>query len=105
MIFFNQRIINNIKVYCLLLRLINPKEIVISAIQRKEMNLDILTVHMDLTLTELMKRKIFIIEPVRLSLKMDGQFLIYQIIGISLVPKRKIKNKNYFKLHVKKHIV
>ena len=69
------------------------------------MNLDILTVYKDLTLTELMKRKIFIIEPVRLSLKMDGQFLIYQIIGISLVPKRKIKNKNYFKLHVKKHIV
>nr|WPW47831.1 hypothetical chloroplast RF19 [Fagus crenata]WPW47913.1 hypothetical chloroplast RF19 [Fagus crenata]WPW48159.1 hypothetical chloroplast RF19 [Fagus crenata] len=86
---FNQRIINNIKVYCLLLRLINPTEIAISAIQREEMSLDILMVHKDLTLTELMKRGIFIIEPVRLSVKTDGQFLLYQIIGISLVPKRK----------------
>ncbi|TYG76230.1 hypothetical protein ES288_D03G097900v1 [Gossypium darwinii] len=40
----NQRIINNIKVYCLLLRQINPNEIVISSIQRGEMNLDILMI-------------------------------------------------------------
>jgi hypothetical protein len=86
---FNQRILNNIKVYCLLLRLINPIEIAISVIQREEMSLDILMVHKDLTHTELMKRGIFIIEPFRMSIKMDGQFLIYQIISISLVPKRK----------------
>nr|AZZ06824.1 hypothetical chloroplast RF19 [Punica granatum]QDD68527.1 hypothetical chloroplast RF19 [Punica granatum]QDD68611.1 hypothetical chloroplast RF19 [Punica granatum]QDD68695.1 hypothetical chloroplast RF19 [Punica granatum]QID57868.1 Ycf1 [Punica granatum] len=85
----NQRMINNIKVYCLLLRLINPKEIAISSIQRGEMSLDILMIQKDLTLTELMKKGIFIIEPVRLSIKNDGQFLIYQTINISLVHKSK----------------
>nr|YP_010927330.1 Ycf1 protein [Ammannia maritima]WKK46209.1 Ycf1 protein [Ammannia maritima] len=85
----NQRMINNIKVYCLLLRLINPKEIAISSIQRGEMSLDILMIQKDFTLTELMKKGILIIEPVRLSIKNDGQFLIYQTLNISLVHKSK----------------
>lgn len=94
----NQKMINNIKVYCLLLRLINPREICISAIQRGEMSLDLIPVHKDLTLTELMKMKrgIFIIEPIRLSVKNDGQFIMYQTIGISLVHKSKYQtNQRY----------
>nr|QUL61490.1 hypothetical chloroplast RF19 [Nitraria sphaerocarpa] len=92
----NQRIINNIKIYCLLLRLINPREIAISSIQRREMNPEILVIQKDLTLTELMKRGILIIEPIRLSLKNDGQFFIYQTVGISLVHKNKREiNKRY----------
>nr|YP_010928087.1 Ycf1 protein [Pleurophora saccocarpa]WKK47050.1 Ycf1 protein [Pleurophora saccocarpa] len=92
----NQRMINNIKVYCLLLRLINPKEIAISSIQRGEMRLDILMIEKDLTLTELMKKGILIIEPVRLSIKNNGQFLIYQTISISLVHKSKLPiNQRY----------
>nr|YP_784445.1 Ycf1 [Drimys granadensis]Q06GT8.1 RecName: Full=Protein TIC 214; AltName: Full=Translocon at the inner envelope membrane of chloroplasts 214; Short=AtTIC214 [Drimys granadensis]ABH88356.1 hypothetical protein RF1 [Drimys granadensis] len=85
----NQRMINNIKVYCLLLRLINPREIAISSIQRGEMRLDVMLIHKDLTLTELIKRGIFIIEPARLSIKRDGQFIMYQTIGISLIHKSK----------------
>nr|YP_009662242.1 hypothetical chloroplast RF19 [Asimitellaria formosana]QCU47354.1 hypothetical chloroplast RF19 [Asimitellaria formosana] len=85
----NQRMINNIKVYCLLLRLINPREIAISSIERGEMSLDIMLIQKDLTLTELMKKGIFIIEPVRLSVKNDGQFIMYQTISISLVHKSK----------------
>lgn len=85
----NQRMINNIKVYCLLLRLINLKEIAISSIQRGEMRLDVMLIQKDLSLTELIKRGIFIIEPVRLSIKWDEEFLIYQTIGISLVNKSK----------------
>lgn len=81
----NQRMINNIKVYCLLLRLRNPRKITISSIQRREMNLDIMLIQKNLTLTELMKRGILIIEPLRLSVKNDGQFIMYQTIGISLV--------------------
>lgn len=97
----NQRIINNIKVYCLLLRLKNPNKIVISSIQRGEMNLDILMIQKDLTLRELMKKGILIIEPVRLSVKNDGQFILYQTISISLVYKKKhqinqrYQEKNY----------
>nr|YP_009428853.1 hypothetical chloroplast RF1 [Decaisnea insignis]ARX79380.1 hypothetical chloroplast RF1 [Decaisnea insignis] len=85
----NQRIINNLKVYCLLLRLINPKEIAISSIQREEMSLDVMLIHKDLTLPELIKKGILIIEPVRLSIKWDGQLIMYQTIAISLVHKSK----------------
>nr|YP_010698626.1 hypothetical protein RF1 [Corylopsis multiflora]WCH58701.1 hypothetical protein RF1 [Corylopsis multiflora] len=87
--FLNKKIINNIKVYCLLLRLINPREIAISSIQRGEMSLDIMLIQKDLTLTELMKKGILIIEPVRLSVKNDGQFIMYQTVSISLVHKTK----------------
>nr|QUB02062.1 hypothetical chloroplast RF19 [Dichorisandra thyrsiflora] len=86
----NQRILNNIKVYCLLLRLTNPQEIAISSIQRGEMRLDVMVIQKDLALIELIKRGIFIIEPIRLSIKKDRKFIIYQTItiGISLVDKR-----------------
>nr|YP_010927667.1 Ycf1 protein [Cuphea tarapotensis]WKK46546.1 Ycf1 protein [Cuphea tarapotensis] len=94
----NHRMINNIKVYCLLLRLINPKEIAISSIQQGEMCLDILIIEKYLTLTELIKRGTLIIEPVRLSIKNNGQLLIYQTISISLVHKSKFPiNQRYGK--------
>nr|UIO60361.1 hypothetical protein RF1 [Rubus innominatus] len=101
----NKKIINNIKVYCLLLRLINPREITISSIQRGEMSLDILMIQKNLTLTELIKRGIFIIEPIRLSIKNDGQFIMYQTIGISLVHQSKyqINQKYREKNHVDKN--
>nr|YP_011036347.1 Ycf1 protein [Bursera cuneata]WRI65741.1 Ycf1 protein [Bursera cuneata] len=93
---FNPTIINNIKIYCLLLRLRNPREIAISSIQRGEFGLNFLMVEKDLTITELMKRGILIIEPLRLSVKNDGQFFLYQTIGISLVHKTKRQfNKRY----------
>nr|UWT52121.1 Ycf1 protein [Cryptocoryne longicauda] len=95
-----QRIINNIKVYCLLLRLKNLKEIAISSIQRREMRLDVMLIQNDLSLTELIKRGIFLIEPVRLSKKWDEEFIIYQTIGISLVNKSKQQtetDKRYIK--------
>nr|YP_010627661.1 Ycf1 [Begonia aconitifolia]WBN94544.1 Ycf1 [Begonia aconitifolia] len=87
----NQRMINNINVYCLLLRLINPREIAISSLQRGEIRLDILIIQKDLTLTKLIKKGILTIEPVRLSVKNDGQFIMYQTIGLSLVHKNKFQ--------------
>nr|YP_010018431.1 hypothetical protein RF1 [Primula alpicola]QOJ48046.1 hypothetical protein RF1 [Primula alpicola] len=92
----NQRMINNIKIYCLLLRLRNPKKITLSSIQRREMNLDIMLIKKNLTLTELMKRGRLIIEPLRLSVKKSGQFIIHQTIKISLVHKSKHRtNQRY----------
>nr|YP_010848819.1 hypothetical protein RF1 [Hunteria zeylanica]WEV93470.1 hypothetical protein RF1 [Hunteria zeylanica] len=85
----NQRMINNIKIYCLLLRLINPRKITISSIQRREMSLDIMLIQKNLSLAELIKRGVLIIEPTRLSVKNDGQFIMYQTLGISLVHKSK----------------
>nr|YP_010857888.1 hypothetical protein RF1 [Trachycarpus martianus]WGM70949.1 hypothetical protein RF1 [Trachycarpus martianus] len=105
----NQRMINNIKVYCLLLRLINPRKIAISSIQRGEMHLDVMLIQKDLALTELIKKGVLIIEPIRLSIKRDGKFIIYQTLGISLIDKikhqinrkcikkRYIDKKNFYK--------
>nr|YP_010454869.1 hypothetical chloroplast RF1 [Senna alata]UUA03705.1 hypothetical chloroplast RF1 [Senna alata] len=90
-----ERILNNIKVYCLLLRLRNLKEIAIASIHRGELSLDILKIQKDFTLTELkkntelMKKGILSIEPIRLSRKNHEQFLMYQTIGVSLIHKRK----------------
>nr|YP_010567112.1 Ycf1 protein [Tofieldia ulleungensis]UZC33225.1 Ycf1 protein [Tofieldia ulleungensis] len=86
---FNERMIDNIKVYCFLLRLINPRQIAISSIQRGEMPLDVMLIQKGLALTELTKRGILIIEPVRLSIKWDEQYILYQSIDISLVDKNK----------------
>lgn len=89
--FFNTKILNNVKVYCLLVRLKNPNEIAISSIERGEMSLDILMIEKNFTFAKLMKKGILIIEPVRLSVKNDGQLIIYRTIGISLVHKNKHK--------------
>nr|WOC30747.1 hypothetical chloroplast RF1 [Thymus quinquecostatus] len=85
----NQRMINNTKVYCLLLRLIDPRKITISSIQKREMSLDIMLIQKNLTISELIKKGVLIVEPLRLSGKKDGQFLMYQTIGISLFHKSK----------------
>nr|YP_010278819.1 hypothetical chloroplast RF1 [Anemone flaccida]UKG19083.1 hypothetical chloroplast RF1 [Anemone flaccida] len=93
---FNQKILNNIKVYCLLLRLRNPKEIAISSIQRDEISLDVMLIPKSTTLTKLIKRGLLIIEPVRLSIKWDGQFIMYQTLAISRVRKSKHQtNRRY----------
>nr|YP_010284635.1 hypothetical chloroplast RF19 [Silene asclepiadea]UKQ56305.1 hypothetical chloroplast RF19 [Silene asclepiadea] len=90
----NQNLLNNIKVYCLLLRLTNPREITISSIERREMSMNIMLIQQDLTLPQLIKSGIFSIEPIRLSVKGNGQFILYQTIGISLIHKSKHqKNK------------
>nr|YP_009897688.1 Ycf1.2 [Idahoa scapigera]QKK44322.1 Ycf1.2 [Idahoa scapigera]USW06656.1 Ycf1 [Idahoa scapigera] len=95
--FLNQKILNNVKIYCLLVRLKNPNDIAISSIERGEMSLDILMIDKNFTFAKLMKRGLFIIEPVRLSLKNDGQLIIYRTIGISLVHKNKQKISKRYK--------
>nr|YP_010034486.1 hypothetical protein RF1 [Aponogeton abyssinicus]QOX09232.1 hypothetical protein RF1 [Aponogeton abyssinicus] len=93
----NQRMTNNIKVYCLLLRLVNPKEITISSIERGEMSLDVMLIPKDLALTELIKKGILIIEPIRLSIKWDAKFIMYQMMNISLIKKNKYQTNGKYK--------
>nr|YP_010131362.1 hypothetical protein RF1 [Swertia franchetiana]QPZ76205.1 hypothetical protein RF1 [Swertia franchetiana] len=88
----NQRMINNLKIYCLLLRLVNPRKITISSIQRREMTLDILLIQKNFSFVELVKKGVLVIEPARLSVKNDGHFILYQTLCISLVHKSKQKN-------------
>nr|UWV18959.1 hypothetical chloroplast RF19 [Anthyllis barba-jovis] len=100
----NKRVINNVKVYCLLIRLKNIKEIAISFIQRGELSLDIMMIQneKDSTLTrfrknkELIEKGIFIIEPVRLSRKNNEQFFMYETVRLLLIhkSKRKINKRN-----------
>nr|YP_010735925.1 hypothetical protein RF1 [Dypsis pinnatifrons]WEL32932.1 hypothetical protein RF1 [Dypsis pinnatifrons] len=87
--YLNQNMINNIKIYFHLLRLINPWKMTIFTIQRGEIRLDKLLTHKDLAITELIKRGVLIVEPIRLSIKRDGKFIIYQTLGISLIDKMK----------------
>ncbi|KAL4321609.1 hypothetical protein AHAS_Ahas14G0127600 [Arachis hypogaea] len=96
------RIMNNIKIYCLLIRLKNNiKEIAISSIQRGELNLDLMANQKSLSLTGLTKKNkliekaMFIVEPIRLSREKDEQFYIYQTIVLSLLhkSKRQIKKR------------
>nr|YP_010419434.1 hypothetical protein RF1 [Laportea aestuans]USG52797.1 hypothetical protein RF1 [Laportea aestuans] len=83
----NKKIINNINVYCLLLRLLNPKEITIASIERGELSLDIFRIEENLTLTKLLKQTIILIEPVRLSIKSAEHFIMHQTMGISVIHK------------------
>ncbi len=94
----NQRIMNNIKVYCFLLRLMDPKEIAIYSIERGEIHLDLMLIPQKLTLQELINKGMFIIEPIRLSKKVKfmRKFITYQTIGISLVDKSKHQTNEKF---------
>nr|YP_010948739.1 Ycf1 protein [Cardiospermum halicacabum]WMV70311.1 Ycf1 protein [Cardiospermum halicacabum] len=87
--FLQQRMRNNIENGALLLRLKNPKEVFIDAIP--EMGLGIFKIMKDFILTnkKLLEGRMFIIEPVCLSVQNDGPFFIYQIVGISLIQKNK----------------
>nr|YP_010696811.1 Ycf1 protein [Pleurospermum szechenyii]WCF69676.1 Ycf1 protein [Pleurospermum szechenyii] len=94
---FTERMINNIKIYCYLLGLRNPRDTTISSIQRKEINLDIMVIRKKLTPIELNKRGIFFIEPIRLSVKNDEYFIMYQTVGISLVHKSKYQTPQRYR--------
>nr|QHN59003.1 hypothetical chloroplast RF1 [Uncifera acuminata] len=100
---FNNKVMKNLKVYCLLLRLINPKEIAISSIQRGEINLNEMLIQRDLVLAELIRKGIFIIEPICLSIGRDRKSIIYQTMDISSVDNKKYQtNKKYKKKRIEK---
>nr|UUL98485.1 hypothetical chloroplast RF1 [Celosia argentea] len=102
---FEQKLFNNIKVYCLLLKLINPIDVAISALERKEMNIDLIPSNKGLVCTGLVQKGLLMIEPVPLFVKVDGQFIMYQTIGISLVHKSKHpKNQKRYNENVAKKI-
>nr|YP_010262252.1 hypothetical protein RF1 [Tainia acuminata]UIX21912.1 hypothetical protein RF1 [Tainia acuminata] len=94
----NNKIMKNIRIYCLLLRLINPKEIAIFSIQRGEIDLNEMLIQKDLVLAGLIRKGIFIIEPICLSIRRDARFIVYQTMDISLVDNKKHQtNKKYTK--------
>nr|QWQ52939.1 hypothetical protein RF1 [Anthriscus sylvestris] len=92
-----ERMINNIKIYCYLLGLRNPRDTTISSIQRKELNLDIMVIRKKWTPIELNKKGIFFIDPIRLFVKNEGYLLMYQTVGISLVHKSKYQTPQRYR--------
>uniref|UniRef100_UPI00315C8806 hypothetical protein RF1 n=1 Tax=Bulbophyllum triste TaxID=2137398 RepID=UPI00315C8806 len=94
----NKKIIKNIRIYCFLLRLINPKSIAISSIQRSEINMGQMMIQKDLVLAELIRKGIFIIEPICLSIRRKGKSILYQTMDISLVD-----NKGGFEKYIARH--
>nr|YP_010395562.1 hypothetical chloroplast RF1 [Haplophyllum dauricum]UQJ73090.1 hypothetical chloroplast RF1 [Haplophyllum dauricum] len=105
---FREKLLNDMKVYCHLVRLINPNDVTVASLQGGEISLPVLSTKKDFVLTELAKEGMLIIEPRRLSVKNDGKFFIYQIVGVSLVHKNKSKitkryqEKDYEKDYVAK---
>nr|YP_010514361.1 hypothetical protein Ycf1 [Dolichopsis monticola]UXL86014.1 hypothetical protein Ycf1 [Dolichopsis monticola] len=109
-----QKIFNNVKVYCLLIRLTNLRKMTIASIQRGELGLDIMMIQNQKNLTlpglrknknnKFRKKELFVIEPVRLSRKNHKQFFKYKTMELSLIHKnkRKIDQKYSEKIHVNK---
>nr|QFV20005.1 hypothetical chloroplast RF19 [Taxillus delavayi] len=100
-----QKIINNIKVYCFLLRLLNPKEMALSSIRREEMSLNIMLIQNKFICTKSMKGGILILEPIRLSIKKNRKYIISQIVRRSCFYKNKhqTNKRNKKRLYIYKY--
>ncbi|YP_006460396.1 hypothetical chloroplast RF19 (chloroplast) [Vigna unguiculata] len=101
-----KKIFNNVKVYCLLIRLKNLRKMTITSIQRGELGLDIMMIQNQKNFTlpglrknknnKFRKKELFVIEPVRLSRKNNKKFFKYKTMGLSLIHKNKHKiDKKY----------
>nr|YP_009160860.1 hypothetical chloroplast RF19 [Haloxylon ammodendron]AGZ13410.1 hypothetical chloroplast RF19 [Haloxylon ammodendron]WLF86900.1 hypothetical chloroplast RF1 [Haloxylon ammodendron]WLF86911.1 hypothetical chloroplast RF1 [Haloxylon ammodendron] len=88
----DQKLIDNIKVYCFQLRLKNPIEVTIDSLKRKEMTMDTLVSNDLLSLNDLLLKGILVVESIHLSVKDDELLILFQTIGISLVHKNKQQN-------------
>nr|YP_010427484.1 Ycf1 protein [Aquilaria cumingiana]YP_010427505.1 Ycf1 protein [Aquilaria cumingiana]USN92886.1 Ycf1 protein [Aquilaria cumingiana]USN92907.1 Ycf1 protein [Aquilaria cumingiana] len=98
----NKKMIDNIKVYCFLIRLRNPKNVAISYLKRGALTVDIWTINRR-TLKELSTGGVLILEPAYLSIKNDGQLILYQTIGIFLVHKNKYQRNPQYLEYVDKN--
>nr|UHJ17323.1 hypothetical protein RF1 [Berberis dasystachya] len=91
-----EKMINNIRVFCLLLRLENPNKIAIASIRRGELSMDVVPNAKTLTVAKLLKNGTLLVEPNRISINWDEKFIMYQILAISLIHKNKYQtNRGY----------
>nr|YP_010970124.1 hypothetical chloroplast RF19 [Malaxis monophyllos]WNR49370.1 hypothetical chloroplast RF19 [Malaxis monophyllos] len=85
----NEKIVKNIRTFCILLGVKDLKEATISSVQKDEIKLKEIFIQQDLVFKNLIRRGVFIIEPICLSIRRDGKSIIYQTLDISLVDKKK----------------
>nr|YP_010539622.1 Ycf1 protein [Coelogyne missionariorum]UYF13931.1 Ycf1 protein [Coelogyne missionariorum] len=94
----SKKIKKNIRTYCLLLKMRDPNDIALYSIKRSEINIYEMLIQNDLVLAELIRKGIFIIEPICLSIRRDGKSIIYQTMDISLVDNKRYQtNEKYTK--------
>nr|YP_010228005.1 Ycf1 [Platanthera japonica]AVM10649.2 Ycf1 [Platanthera japonica] len=93
----NEKILKNIRTYCVLLGVKDLKEAAISSVKKDEINLEEIFIQKDLVLKILIRRGVFIIEPICISIRRDGKSIIYQTIDTSLVDKKRQTNNKYTK--------
>nr|YP_010760482.1 Ycf1 protein [Cuscuta polyanthemos]WEY30461.1 Ycf1 protein [Cuscuta polyanthemos] len=89
----------NIQILCILLRLMNQNEMLLSSIKNEKLNLHVmpeigikeltLEVLEEIGVPEFLKEKALNFEPLPLAINKNGKFLMYQLINISLVNKIK----------------
>nr|YP_010759946.1 Ycf1 protein [Cuscuta macrocephala]WEY29874.1 Ycf1 protein [Cuscuta macrocephala] len=96
----------NIQILCLLLRLMNQDQMLLSSIQRQKLNVHImpeigikeLTLEAleDIGVPEFLNEKRINFQPLPLSINKSGKFLMYQLINLSLVHKIKYPTNKEF---------
>uniref|UniRef100_A0AAU6QB11 Protein TIC 214 n=1 Tax=Nigella elata TaxID=555473 RepID=A0AAU6QB11_9MAGN len=67
----------------------NTTKAILSLIQRNELSPDVMMNPKATSISKLLNMGLLIIEPTRLSIKWDGQFIMYQTLAISRVHKRR----------------
>nr|YP_010584688.1 hypothetical chloroplast RF1 [Galega orientalis]UZU69633.1 hypothetical chloroplast RF1 [Galega orientalis] len=97
-----ENLMKNINLYCLMVRLKSVRQFFIMSLQKADLDIESMVIPMmkeDFPLTgyrdnyEFQNGLMFIIEPVRLSIKNYEQFFIYQTIRLPLIHKSKSKRK------------
>nr|UDN41615.1 Ycf1 protein [Carpodetus archboldianus] len=79
----------NLKMYNFMEKKRNPGKLIFALIRRQDLDLETVSAagRQSSDLEVVIKENLFAIEPIRLSVKNNGQFIMYQTIGISLVHK------------------
>nr|YP_010691740.1 hypothetical protein RF1 [Vallesia antillana]WBU94927.1 hypothetical protein RF1 [Vallesia antillana] len=88
----DEKIINHLQLYNVLLRAIDPRRLTISSIRKQRMSLEIMPIQRtfhSFRFRKWMEMGLLFIEPARLSVKNDGQFILYQTLWITVVHKTK----------------
>nr|UEQ12896.1 Ycf1 protein [Euphorbia hirta] len=98
----DEELLHDIKKYCFLIKMRNARETIISYIRRRELNMNLLLVQKNVSTPGFAKRGVLFVEPIVVSIKTDGKFLLYQMVGILLVHKNKeqINKKSREKFYV-----
>nr|YP_011014266.1 Ycf1 protein [Arenaria przewalskii]WQA10672.1 Ycf1 protein [Arenaria przewalskii] len=92
--FAEDKVNDTLKLFPILFKITNLRDITLAAVQRRELDLNMLVSANDYTLADMLQKRIFYIEPMRPSVQVDAKWILYQTIdiGIPLIHERKQQN-------------